>query len=62
MFTTEQVNHIKQGVTGITASAAGVGVSLLEVIEQWLRLGSLVVGIIIGLITLYNLTIGKSDK
>lgn len=50
--------------TGLFGSATALGAvvfSLLPQIEQWLRLGSLTIGIIVGLVTLVNV-IRKWDK
>lgn len=55
----ETIHNLKQGATGIGASAAGIGASLVEQLEQWLQIASLSVGLMVGLITLYNLTIKK---
>jgi len=62
MTAQDTIHTIKQGGAGVGASAAGVGVSFLENLEQWLQLTSLSVGLIVGLITLYNLTLGKRRK
>lgn len=40
------------GITGIMATATSVGISLLPEIEAWLRVGSLCIGIIVGLASL----------
>jgi len=44
--------------TGLFGSATAIGAvvfSLLPQIEQWLRLGSLTVGIIVGVVSLINI-------
>jgi hypothetical protein len=37
------------GITGVLATATSVGISFLPEVEQWLRIASLIVGIIVGL-------------
>jgi hypothetical protein len=58
----ETIHTIKQGSAGMGASAAGIGMSMVEQIEHWLQIASLTVGLMVGLITLYNLTIKKWKK
>jgi hypothetical protein len=41
---------------GILATMGSVGVSLLSNVEQWLRIGSLSVGIVVGIATIWKLT------
>lgn len=36
--------------------------SFMEQLEQWLQIASLSVGLLVGLITLYNLTVKKWRK
>lgn len=40
------------GMTGIIATATSVGISLLPEVEAWLRIVSLIVGIIVGIFSL----------
>ena len=47
----EQAQIIKTGAAGVTAGVGAAGVSMLEVVEQWLRVGSLIVGITVGILT-----------
>lgn len=58
----DTIHTLKQGTAGMGASAAGIGVSFIEHVEQWLQLASLTVGLLVGLITLYNLTVKKWRK
>jgi len=37
------------GMAGVLATATSVGISLLPEVEQWLRIISLIVGIVVGL-------------
>jgi hypothetical protein len=37
------------GMAGVIATATSVGISFLPEVEQWLRIASLIVGIIVGL-------------
>jgi hypothetical protein len=45
-------NSLNAGMAGVLATAASVGISLLPAIETWLRLGSLCIGIIVGIASL----------
>jgi len=40
------------GMAGIFATATSVGISFLPEIEQWLRMGSLCIGIVVGIASL----------
>ena len=42
-------HSLNAGMTGILATAASVGISLLPEIEAWLRIASLLVGIAVGI-------------
>ena len=37
------------GMAGVLATATSVGISFLPEVEQWLRIASLIVGILVGL-------------
>ena len=45
-------NSFNAGIAGIFATATSVGISMLPAIEQWLRVGSLCMGIVVGLASL----------
>ena len=45
-------NSFNAGLTGILATATSVGISLLPEIEAWLRIGSLCIGIVVGIASL----------
>jgi hypothetical protein len=45
-------NSFNAGVTGVLATATSVGISLLPAIETWLRMGSLCIGIVVGIASL----------
>jgi phage-related minor tail protein len=45
-------NSFNAGMAGILATAGSVGISLLPAIETWLRLGSLCIGIVVGIASL----------
>jgi hypothetical protein len=62
MTAQETIHTVKQGIAGTGASAAGIGMSFMEQLEQWLQIASLSVGLLVGLITLYNLTVKKWRK
>jgi len=43
-------NHsFNAGFTGVIATSTSVGISLLPEIEQWLRISSLCIGILVGI-------------
>ena len=37
------------GMAGVLATATSVGISFLPEVEQWLRIASLIIGILVGL-------------
>ena len=45
-------NSFNAGMAGIFATATSVGISLLPEIEAWLRVGSLCIGIVVGIASL----------
>ena len=45
-------NSFNAGLTGVLATATSVGISLLPEIEAWLRVGSLCIGIVVGVASL----------
>ena len=45
-------NSFNAGATGMLATATSIGISMLPEIEQWLRMGSLCIGIVVGLASL----------
>jgi hypothetical protein len=45
-------NSFNAGITGVLATATSVGISLLPEIEAWLRMGSLCIGIVVGIASL----------
>jgi hypothetical protein len=50
---------IERGLVGVLATSAGTFVSLLPTVESWLRVASLVVGITVGLATLYSILFNR---
>lgn len=46
---------LARGGAGIFAAAGGIGISTLQHVEIWLRITSLIVGIAVGLATLFGL-------
>jgi hypothetical protein len=42
-------NSLNAGMAGMLATATSVGISFLPEIEQWLRVGSLCIGIVVGI-------------
>jgi hypothetical protein len=45
-------NSFNAGMAGMFATATSVGISLLPEIEAWLRVGSLCIGIVVGIASL----------
>jgi len=45
-------NSFNAGMAGVLATATSVGISFLPEIEQWLRVGSLCIGIVVGIASL----------
>ncbi len=54
--------HLLEGFIGIGFPAAGVAVSLLSAIEQWLRIASLVVGIAAGVVSIVSMLNHRGTK
>lgn len=50
---------VTHGMLGMGSSAGGIYVSFLPHLEMWLRIASLVVGLLVGLVSLRNLWRGK---
>lgn len=53
---------VERGVIGVLATSTGTIVSLFPEVEMWLRITSLVVGITVGLATLYSIINGQRKK
>lgn len=53
---------ILKGSIGIAATFGGTAVSLLSQIEAWLRIGSLCVGICVGLLTIRSILKGSKSQ
>jgi hypothetical protein len=47
--------HLLEAFFGIGFPAAGVAVSLLSAVEQWLRIASLLVGIAAGIVSIVSI-------
>ena len=47
-----ETNSFNAGITGVLATATSVGISMLPAIETWLRMGSLCIGIVVGIASL----------
>jgi hypothetical protein len=45
-------HSLNAGIAGVIATATSVGISLLPEIEVWLRMGSLCIGIVVGIASL----------
>ncbi len=60
---TSEIQHnldIAKGILATTVGTAGLVVSALEQIEAWLRVGSLVVTILVGVVTIWSIIKHKS--
>jgi hypothetical protein len=45
-------NSFNAGLAGIIATSTSVGISFLPEVEAWLRMGSLCIGIVVGIASL----------
>ena len=54
-FIEEHAREIGRGFFGMFGTGAGVGISLSQSIEVWLRIASLCVGLAIGIATLIQI-------
>lgn len=54
-FIHDNIGDLLKGSLGIGFSLGAAVVSSLSDVEQWLRIGSLVVGITVGLVTLWSI-------
>lgn len=50
-----------KGAIGVVSPFIGAGVSVLTEVEAWLRIGSLLVGMSVGVATLYSIWV-KRDR
>ena len=46
---------VVRGIIGVVAPVGGAVISALQSIEAWLRVGSLLVGITVGIVTIWSL-------
>lgn len=51
-----------RGVLGVVAPISGVTISRIQDIELWLRIASLTVGILVGLMTAFSLALSIRRK
>jgi hypothetical protein len=61
-FTEEHAAQLLKGSVGITATMGSVGVSTIQEVEVWLRISSLCVGILVGLLTAWSIFKKNKDK
>lgn len=55
----QHCHTLLNGITGMIAAAGSFAVTFMQEIEAWLRLSTSFLGLIIALITIYNLLKGK---
>lgn len=55
----DAIATLKSGTIGIIAVGGGVTVSVVSQFEAWLRIASLVVGLVIGVVTLVRMLKSK---
>ena len=55
----QHYHTLANGITGMIAAAGSFAVTFMQEIECWLRLSTSFLGLIIALITIYNLLKGK---
>ena len=48
-------SHIIEGLLGSTATFLGFITSIQEQLEYWLRISSLLIGMLVGVVTLYRI-------
>lgn len=53
---------LAKGIVGIAAPISGAAVSISDHVETWLRISSLVVGIAVGIVSLYYLINPRKQK
>lgn len=58
----EHSNELFKGSVGFLSSIAGIGMSALQEVEQWLRLASLCAGIMVALVTTWSILKKNRDK
>lgn len=51
----EFFSTISKGATGVFFSAAGIAGSFLEQLEQWMRIGSLALGMAVAVVTIWSI-------
>lgn len=57
-----KAHDIARGVVGAGIPVGGVAISTIQALETWLRLTSLCIGILVGLLTLISLAISNYRK
>lgn len=62
LFEAETLITAAKGAVGITATTSGAYVSLLPQVEAWLRIISLLMGIVVGLATLVSIIRNQKTK
>ena len=60
-FTMNDTGYVTRGLFGVTSVFGGVGISLTD-IEQWMRIGSLAIGMAVGLATLRSILRSRTNS
>jgi len=61
-FLEDHSAQLIKGSVGMSATLGSVGVSTIQEIELWLRISSLCIGIIVGLLTTWSIIRKNKDK
>jgi|GEM_PF-5842550 len=48
-------HYLRDGLVGVIATGSGTAVSLIHQVEDWVRLASVTIGLVIGLLTLWRM-------
>ena len=61
-FLEDHSAQLIKGSVGMSATLGSVGVSTIQEVELWLRISSLCIGIIVGLLTAWSIFKKNKDK
>jgi hypothetical protein len=61
-FIEDHSAQLLKGSVGMSATLGSVGVSTIQEVELWLRISSLCVGILVGLLTAWSIFKKNKDK
>lgn len=61
-FFEDHSTQLLKGSVGMSATIGSVGVSSIQEVELWLRISSLCIGILVGLLTTWSIIRKNKDK